>query len=317
MSKFETAKMLWQTDKLSVFGPVFHMLQRKGLLNWMGDKFFLKCAFRFSMGYSLNLKNPKTFNEKLQWLKLYDYKPEYDNLVDKYEVKKYISEKIGSEYVVPTYGVWNSVDEIDWNSLPNQFVIKTTHGSGGHDVFICRDKSIFDIEDCKAKLRLSMSQNTYWFGRERPYKNLKPRIMAEELLVAKCGDIEDYKVHSFNGIPEFLLVCRDRYSELGLTEDFFTDKWEHLDVKRPTHPNASVNISRPKELDEMLELAERLSKGIPFVRSDFYVAASKVYFGELTFYPASGFVPFEPEEWDEKWGKLITLPNCVCGGVYC
>lgn len=280
------------------------------------EKLYLRWLFRLNVGYKLDLKNPKTFNEKLQWLKLYDRKPEYTSLVDKYEVKGIVGKLIGDEHIIPTFGVWNNVEEIDWDSLPNQFVLKTTHGSGGSGVVICKDKNSFDFEEAKRKLKRSLAHSdTYAHYREWPYKNIKRRIIAEKFLANDNEDLEDYKIHCFNGVPKVILVCRDRFKK-ELTEDFYTTEWEHLDIKRPSHDNASQPISRPAELEEMLELSRKLSEKMTFARTDFYSVHGKVFFGEITLYPASGLVPFEPHKYDGILGDwtVITVKD-ENGGV--
>ena len=270
------------------------------------DIAYIKLIYYKHFGCLPNLKNPKTFNEKLQWLKLYNRKPEYTMMVDKYAVKQYVSEKLGSEYIIPTLGVWYKVDDIDIGQLPEKFVLKWNHDSGS--VIICKDKNRFDVEQAKNKLRKFEKHNGYNYGREWPYKNVKPCIIAEKYMEDdETGDLADYKVHNFNGIPKVILVCRDRFKDAGLTEDFYSDKWEHLDVKRPNHPNGE-DIPKPAELEEMLELSRKLSKDIPFVRTDFYTINHKVYFGEITFFPASGFERFIPESFDKEMGDWINIP---------
>lgn len=279
-----------------------------GFYNHVPDDEYLEKKFKAAMGTELDLADPKTFNEKLQWLKLYDRKPEYTMMVDKLKVREYIKEKLGEEYLIPLLGSWDDPDEIDFDALPNQFVLKCNHNSG-FGMCICKDKSKLDVKKVKAELKRGLKQNYYLTGREWPYKDVKPRIIAEQYLTCDGRDIDDYKVHNFNGVPKMVLVCRDRFKATGLTEDFYSDTWEHLDVKRPNHPNAEVRIECPEKLDKMLELSTKLAKGIPFVRTDFYVVDHKVYFGEITFYPASGFGKFVPEEWDYIFGKWIVLPE--------
>jgi hypothetical protein len=269
------------------------------------DEIYLKVRFRQRVGYWPDLKHPKTFNEKLQWLKLHDKHPEYTKMVDKIEAKKYVASVIGEKNIIPTLGIWNSVDEIDWDSLPNQFVIKVTSDSGG--IVVCKDKKKLDIDKAKKKLKKGWGKNYYKYNKEYPYKDLKPRIIAEQYMTNSGQELYDYKVHNFNGIPRIILLCRDRYSETGLKEDFYSCDWEHLNISRPDHGNALEVIARPNELDEMLHLSEKLAKGITFVRSDFYIIDNKVYFGELTFFPASGMKPFIPSEWDYKMGEMIKL----------
>lgn len=270
------------------------------------DKQFLQWKFYLVMGEKLNLENPKTFNEKLQWLKLYNRKPEYTTMVDKYAVKEYVASKIGEEYIIPTLGIWNSVDEIEWDKLPNQFVLKTTHGGGGCDVIICKDKNTFDKEAAIKKLNQSLKSDLYRIYREWPYKNVPKRVIAEKYMTDNGEDLEDYKIHTFNGIPKFILLCRDRFKG-KMIDDFYSTDWELLDVRRPGHPNSPIPQNPPKELAEMLRLSEILSKKTPFLRVDFYTSNNRVYFGELTFFPASGMSKFEPEKWDEIFGNWLTV----------
>lgn len=282
-----------------------------GFYNIISDRMFLKLMYYIKMHQVLDLSYPKTFNEKLQWLKLYDRKPIYTTMVDKYEVKKYVASKIGEKYIIPTLGVWECFDDIDFDNLPNQFVLKCTHDSGG--LVICKDKSNFDKISAKKRIDRCLKRNYYWSGREWPYKNVKPRIIAEKFMSNNVGELADYKIHNFNGVPKVVLVCRDRFKESGLTEDFFDCEWKHLDISRTDYPNSHENIPKPVQLDEMLELSKKLSESIPFVRTDFYDVGGKVYFGEMTFYPASGFERFVPDEYDDLFGEWIKIP--IGGGV--
>lgn len=229
-------------------------------------------------------------------------------LVDKYEVKKIIARMIGEEYIIPTLGVWESYEQIDFDLLPEKFVLKTTHDS--HGVLICKDKEKLEHQKVKPFFDAQLKRNYYYPTREWPYKDVKPRIIAEKYMIdeVESENLSDYKIHCFNGIPKFILVCRNRFSEHGLTDDFFTPNWEHLDVRRPTHPNSDITIPKPSNLTEMLELAEKLSKGIPFVRVDLYTVNGHIYFGEMTFFPASGFSPFVPSSWDRIFGEWVILP---------
>lgn len=290
--------------KRNPWAIIFYRLKITGIMNKLPDSIYLKFMFRAAMNRKLDLKHPKTFNEKLQWLKLHDRNDIYTTMVDKYKVKKYISELIGTEYTIPTIGVWDKFDEIDFNKLPNQFVLKCTHDSGG--LVICKDKSTFNISNARKKIESSMKNNFFWFGREWPYKDVRPRIIAEQYL---ADNLQDYKLFCFNGVPKITLVCSDRFTKDGLKEDFFDKDWNHLDVQRPTHSNAIVTIQRPKNYELMKKLAAKISEKIPFVRIDFYEINNKIYFGEITFYPASGFEGFKPEEWDMKLGEWIKLPN--------
>lgn len=280
---------------------------RFGIYRNMSDDEYLKKAFRYRMGCELNLETPKTFNEKLQWLKLYDRRPEYTAMVDKYEMKTYITEHIGEQYIIPTLGIWNHFDEIDFNSLPNQFVLKCTHDSGG--LSICKDKTKWNKTTAKEKLEKSLKQNYYYWGREWPYKNVKPRILAEKFMSNYGKDLIDFKVHNFNGEPKVILICAERFSDEQYTQDFFDCDWNHLPVKRPKAPNAVIKIQKPVCLQEMLDISRSLSKNIPFLRTDFYIIEGRLYIGELTFSPASGFVPFEPESFDYELGSYLTLPD--------
>ena len=270
------------------------------------DSMYIALRFRKAFGYWPNLHSPKTFNEKLNWLKLHDRNPAYTTMVDKCEVKKYVADIIGEEYVIPTLGVWDRAEDIDFDSLPDKFVLKATHDSGR--VIICRDKSILDREKAIKEMAISLQRDFYAVTREWPYKNVKPRIIAEQLLEAPDdSEIADYKVHNFNGIPRVILVCRDRFNGTVMTEDFYDTEWNHIDVRRPAHPNAAFLEEQPKTLNKMLELSQRLAEGIPFVRNDFYSIDGKVYFGEITFYPASGLVPFVPECYDIMFGEWLSL----------
>ncbi|MCM1296055.1 MAG: hypothetical protein NC311_10985 [Muribaculaceae bacterium] len=268
------------------------------------DAVYLRLKFRKNFGRWPNLKNPKTFNEKLNWLKLHDRNPLYTRMVDKYEAKQYVASIIGEEYIIPTYGVWDRAEDIDFDSLPDKFVLKATHDSGR--VIICKDKSKLDKKKAIGEMRESLHRNFYAVTREWPYKNVKPRIIAEQLLEAS-DDVElaDYKVHNFNGTPKVILVCRDRFKETGLTEDFFDTEWKHIDVRRPGHPNASTLEKCPESLAKMLDLSEKLSKDYPFMRTDFYTIGGKVFFGEITLYPASGSVPFDPNNYDDVMGEWL------------
>ena len=274
----------------------------------MPDEKFLSRIFQILMNQELSLEHPKTFNEKLQWLKLYNRKTSYTTMVDKYKVREYIRERLGEKYLIPLLGVWNNPEEIDFDILPNQFVLKCNHNSG-LGMSICKDKVLFDFAKAKKDLRRGIRENYYQKNREWPYKDVPRKIIAEQYMKSDAGGLTDYKIHCFNGEPKLILVCKDRFLETGLTEDFFSINWEHLDIRRPKHPNASAPIKKPEELDEMLRLAAILSKDIPFLRVDFYIVDHKIYFSELTFYPASGFDKFVPEIWDNILGDWLKLPE--------
>ncbi len=270
------------------------------------DALYLKLRYYAQFHKKLNLKNPRTFNEKIQWLKLYDRRPEYSMMVDKYEVKKYIADTIGEEYIIPTLNVWNSFDEIDFDTLPNQFVLKCTHDSGG--LVICTDKATFDKEAAKKKIEASMKAQYFYHGREWSYKSVKPRIIAEQYIEDETTkDLRDYKFFCFNGFPKCSLVCSGRNSKKGLHITFFDLDWNIMPVECQS-PSVKEGLPQPKNYKKMLKLAQKLSESIPFVRVDFYEINNNIYFGELTFYPCSGLVAFEPHEWDEKLGDWIKLP---------
>lgn len=269
------------------------------------DVTYIKWRWKVYMDYPLNLEDPNTFNEKLQWIKLHDRQPIYSKLVDKYEVKQYVADIIGEEHIIPTIGVYDRVEDIDFEALPQQFVLKCTHDSGG--IVICKDKSLLDHDAAIRKLQYGLKKNYYYQNREWPYKNVKPRIIAEQYMDNDGQELDDYKVHNFNGEPKVVLVCSDRYKESGLAEDFYSCEWEHLDISRPGLRHSAEVQEKPAELDEMLDLAKKLSVGIPFVRTDFYIINHQVYFGEMTFFPACGMKPFVPREWDYKLGSFIML----------
>ncbi|MFO3667191.1 ATP-grasp fold amidoligase family protein [Anaerococcus kampingiae] len=278
-----------------------------GILSDTDDAKFLVKLFDASMGYGLNLDNPTTFNEKLQWLKLYNRKPEYTIMVDKYKVRDYISEKIGDEYLIPLIGVWDNPDDIDFESLPNQFVLKCNHNSG-LGLCICKDKSKLDIKKVKRNLRKGLKQDYYLLGREWPYKDVSRKIIAEKYMTDETGtNLRDYKFYCFDGKAKVVGIYQDRNTDKETTGDFFDMDFNWLDFTF-NMPNAKVKPSKPNHFDKMKEIAEILSEGIPHVRVDLYLSNDKIYFGELTFFDGSGFDKIEPFEWDVKLGSWINLP---------
>lgn len=279
----------------------------KTLSKIIPDKFFINLKFKRFFGRFVNFNNPQTYNEKLQWLKLYNRNPLYNVLVDKYRVKKYVKEKIGSQYVIPCLGVWNHFDEIDFDSLPEQFVLKTNHDCGG--VVVCKDKSGFDFKAAKKKLEHHLKNNYYWEHREWPYKDVKRVIFAEKYMVDESGyELKDYKWFCFDGEPRFLFIAQDRDNVEEDTKFDFYDMEFNLMPFTNGHPNSGVKREIPIGFDKMKKLAAKLSEGMPHVRVDFYNINGKIYFGEMTFFHWSGFVKFEPEEWDYKLGSYIRLP---------
>ncbi|MBR6125888.1 glycosyl transferase [Candidatus Saccharibacteria bacterium] len=276
------------------------------LLRILPDKVYLQMLFFKHFHRLINFKKPRTFNEKIQWLKIYNRKPEYTTLVDKHLVKEYVASKIGKEYVIPTLGVWNHASEIDFNELPNQFVLKWNHDSGS--VLICKDKSKLNYEDARSKIDGYEDHNAYWYGREWPYKNVKPCIIAEPYLVdSSTNDLPDYKFFCFNGKVKLLFIASNRQKKDEETYfDYFDENFKRLELSNG-HPHAPKCPSKPKSFDLMVALAETLSKGIPHVRVDFYEVDCKVYFGEMTFYNRSGLTPFQPRLWDEILGSWLKL----------
>ena len=273
------------------------------------DKLCLKWRFRLQMGYKLDLKNPQTFSEKLQWLKLYNRKPAYTQMVDKFAVKEYVAKIIGEEYIIPTLGVWDKFDDIDFNKLPNQFVLKTTHGGGNTGVVICKDKSTLDKDAAKRKLNRSLKSDIYRTLKEWPYKDVKKRIIAEKFIDSEGHqDLPDYKFYCFDGDPTYCQVIRDRNTKE--TIDFYDTEWNHMPFVglNPVAKNGLKSVMKPKHLSEMVNICQKLATGIPFSRIDLYLVNEKIYFGEITFFPASGLGEFTPKEWNYKLGEWIKLP---------
>lgn len=282
------------------------IISRVGFL--FSDRLYLKLLFRLKMGYPLNLNNPKTYSEKLQWLKLYNRKPEYTVMVDKYAVKQYVADRVGAEYVIPTLGVWERVEDIDFDKLPNKFVLKTTHDSGG--IVICLDKNTFDIENACQRLNKNLKQNFFKILREWPYKNVPPRIIAEEYIVDNSrNDLPDYKFFCFDGEVKAMFVAVDRSSVVEETKFNFYDMNFNLLPFTNGHPNSRYEIEKPTCFQQMKNLATELSKNIPHVRVDFYEVNGRIFFGEITFFHWSGMQPFVPVEWDYKFGEWIHLPK--------
>ncbi|MCD7811603.1 MAG: glycosyl transferase [Ruminococcus sp.] len=281
-------------------------LGRRGFLNWMSDEMYIKLLYHAVFKTRLNLEHPKTFSEKLQWLKLYDRNPLYTKLVDKYEVKKYVADIIGEEYIIPTLGVWDKFEDIDFDALPEQFVLKCTHDSGG--IVICKDKRQLNKDEARKKINKSLKQNFYYYGREWPYKDVPPRIIAEKFMMDdESGELRDYKFYCFNGIPKYCQVISNRST--NETIDFFDMNWKLQpftglteDVKNSTFPP-----SRPNNFEEMKLLVDKFALKNAFSRVDLYSINNNVYFGEITLYPYSGMGSFRPEEWNRKIGEMIVI----------
>ena len=270
------------------------------------DTAYVKLEYFFCRRKILHLNPPIRFNEKLQWLKLNVKNPQYASLVDKYEVKNIVGKMIGEEHIIPTYGVWNSFDEIDFSKLPSQFVLKCTHDSGG--ICICEDKAKFDIKKARKKIEKSLKTRYFYQHREYPYKDVKPRILAEKYMIDESGwQLKDYKIFCFNGHPKFIEVDYDRYLKHKL--NVYDLDWNYVDFYMTSHNDPNVVIPRPKQLKKMLEFAELLSKDDIFVRVDFYSINDDIYFGELTYHPGAGTIDFHPDEYDFKLGEMLKLPK--------
>lgn len=287
---------------------IWCVLGNRHLLNWMPDVWFLKLVYKARTGRKLNLKNPTSFNEKLQWLKLYDRKPEYTQMVDKYTVRSYIREKIGEQYLISLLGVWDDPYDIDFSKLPDQFVLKCTHDSGS--VCICKNKEEFQSQEAVAHLARWLKRGTYWSTREWPYKHVKPRVIAEQYMEDESGEgLQDYKVMCFHGEPKLIQLHRGRYGTH--TEDFYDTQWRRTSLSQQNIglPLARDLISKPVCLEEMLEKSALLSQGIPHLRVDWYCIKGKLYFGELTFFDGSGLDPFDNESDEQMLGSWICLPE--------
>ena len=277
------------------------------LSRYIPDKPYIMIKWLYRMRYWFNLNNPKTFNEKLQWLKVYYRRPDFTTMVDKYAVKEYVAKIVGGDKIIPTIGVWKSFDEIDFDALPNQFVLKCTHDSGG--IVICRDKKQLNYEKAKKRINASLATNYYYHTREFPYKDVKPRIIAEELLTDdKTKDLRDYKFFCFNGVVRMFKIDFDRFTDHHA--NYYDPNGILLPFGEANYPPVyNRKLEMPTKLDEMKILAEKLSSGIPFVRVDFYEVNDKVYFGELTFFPAAGCSKYTDMSWDKKMGEWLVLPQ--------
>lgn len=275
---------------------------------WLPDAIYLRILFYLQMGERLHLKKPRTFSDKIQWLKLYNRRAEYTTMVDKYAVKDYVASIIGEKYIIPTIGVWNRPEDIDWRILPNQFVLKTSNGGGGKGVVICKNKVVLDKENAIKHLNTALKRDIYQKFREWPYKNVPKRVIAEQYMKdTRFEDLRDYKFYCFNGEPRYCQVIKDRTTEE--TIDFYDMKWNHQEFigLNPAAHFSEIMIEKPNNFEEMKEIARKLSSGIPFSRVDLYSINHKTYFGEMTFYPRSGFGKFVPLRWNEMLGKEISL----------
>lgn len=293
-------------------GACFFTLARRGLLNWLPDQAYLSALWQAYYHKKLDWKNPKSFNEKIQWLKVFDRNPLYPTLVDKYSVREYIKNKVGEEYLIRLVGgPWSGFDEIDFSQLPERFVLKCTHDSGG--VVICRGKDSFDMKSAREKIEKSLRRNYYWGGREWPYRDIQPRIIAEEYIGSSAGtEPTDYKLIMFGGELRCLFVTTNRFTGKKMNMTFFDTDWNQLPFERmyPTDQNTPV---KPERYDEMIRIAKQLSKGLALTRIDLYEIDRKVYCGEITLYPGSGLETFQPEEWDYTLGEWLDLERYFPG----
>lgn len=291
--------------------------QNLAYFKYGSDKAYIKRKYKEKFGKKLILRNPVTFNEKLQWLKLYHRRPLFTKMVDKYAVRDYIAERVGEEYLIPSLGVWDNPEQIDFDALPNQFVLKCTHNSG-KGTCICQDKSLLDIEAVRQKLKEGLAQDYYRTSREWPYKNVPRRIIGEKFMVDESNTdskqaLTDYKVFTFNGEPRLIYVYQSEHTEskskpVNTYCDVFDLDWNLVPVCQ-NFENDPITPSKPKNLKKMLELSRILSADIPFLRVDMYEINGKVYVGEMTFYSWAGFEPFHPEKWDYTLGKWLELPK--------
>jgi hypothetical protein len=304
MSKITTAISLLKNNPLGLF----RAFGVNGLLNYIPDSIYLRIIFFTETKQKLDLKNPKTYNEKIQWLKLYNRRMEYISYCDKYDVRTIIQKILGEKYLIELIDVWDNVSDINWHALPDKFVLKCTHGSSSN--IICKNKKSLDIYATEKKLRKWMKYNWYWFGREWPYKNVKPRIICEELLETYDGMTPiDYKFMCFNGEPKLIQVHRNRFKR-SYTKTYYDRDWNKTNIIQGV-PNSKFVEKKPSCFDEMIEISKKLSKDIPYIRVDLFEHKEAVYFGELTLYPTSGFENFSDVNHDILLGSWIDLGDKI------
>ena len=286
--------------KRRVFRKICYLFEKK-----LPDQLYLKMMYQVKLGKKCNLSTPETFNEKLNWLKLHDRQDQYTLMADKFEVRSYVKEVLGEEYLIPLIGLWSKAEDIEFDQLPDQFVLKCTHDSAS--VIICKDKRNFDEKAAVEKLNQSLATNYFYASREWPYKNIVPRIIAEQYMVDESNtELKDYKIYNFNGEPKLIQVDFGRFSHHQ--RNLYTTDWEYIDEEIEYPRNPDIVINKPDNLDEMLQFARLLSRGIPSVRTDFYSINGKTYFGEITFYQEGGFAHFSSDKFEKKLGELISLP---------
>lgn len=288
------------------FGEVLDSLNIRGYLRFIPDEMWIKYKYKRKFGRTLNLENPKSFSEKLQWMKLYYRNPLCKTMVDKYDAKQYVAKLIGEEYIIPTLGVWDRFEDIDFDALPDQFVLKCTHDSGG--LVICRDKTKLDIKAAKRKIKKCFKRNYYWHGREWVYKDIKSRVIAEAYMEDASGrELIDYKFYCFNGEPKFLYISVGLENHATASISFFDFDFNKMPFYRTDFKQFETAPSKPEKFEQMIELATELSKGFPFLRVDLYQINGQVYFSELTFVPSGGMMPLKPDTADMEIGKLLNL----------
>lgn len=305
MGKLATAKRLFKEGPRSFICAIYDNLRYLDIFKALSDKQFIKITYWIHFGKRLNLENPQTFNEKLQWLKIHNRKPIYNIMVDKCAVKQYVANVIGDEYITKNYGSWNSFNEIDFSKLPDRFVLKCNHDSGS--VCFCREKKSFDLNRAQYILSRGLRKNLYYWGREWPYKDVKPCVFAECFLEDTAdGDLKDYKLFCFNGKVKCFKIDFGRFTDHHA--NYYDCQGKLLPISELVCPSKKNHILRiPSSLSTMIELAEKLSADQPFLRVDFYNVEDRIYFGELTFYPASGLSPFTDMKADYLLGSWIDL----------
>ncbi|WP_237606037.1 ATP-grasp fold amidoligase family protein [Salinicoccus sp. ID82-1] len=294
-------KLVKRPSKVLLF-----IIKKSKLLRYVPDKLYLRIYYFIATKEKLNLENPKSFNEKLQWLKINDRNSKYNSIVDKYEVREYVSKKIGKEYLIPLYGVYKRYEDIDFDALPSQFVLKSTHTSG--HVYICNDKNKINHTKLKSTVDKWLKKNLYHPHREWPYKDVEPRIVCEKLMVDESGnDLKDYKFFVFHGEPKVIQVDFNRY--INHKRNIYDLDWNLLPLKIEIQNDPNVIINKPQNLDKMLELAKKLGEDFTFIRADLYSINDKIYFGELTFFPGAGYYRYSPPYYEKLKGEWITLPQ--------
>ena len=304
MGKLKTAIYLLKNRRDLIIPTAFIYFARSKASHCLSDKVYLKLQYRANLGKKLNLKDPQTFNEKLQWLKLYNRKPLFTEMVDKYAARKFVSKRIGEEFLVPLIGAWGSAEEIDFDTLPEQFVLKCNHDSGS--VTICKNKSELDREAVVKNLNSKLRWDMFYWSREWPYKNIKRKVICEAYMKDRDFDVLNvFKIMNFNNGEQIIQVIQNDKTDKE-SIDYFDTKWNRLDM-RQSFPNSEVPLDKPESLDVMLDLAKKLSDGFPFLRTDFYEINGKPYFSEFTFFSDAGMCKFTPKEWDEELGKRIDI----------